>query len=92
MNNSSYPSIGPCLGTWFDDQNDRYRVHLPFGKTRLNAMGLSYFRNHHWPEIRTLITPIRLERQELSGWFVLDGRRKVLVEQIEKIARYIERE
>ena len=90
MNNSSFPSIGPYLGTWFDDQNNKYRVYLPFGKTRLNAMGLFYFRNHHWPEIRTLITSIRLERQELRGWFVLDGKRKFLVERIEKTARHIE--
>ena len=82
MNKQHWPSIGLVTGTWFDIPELSSRVYVPFGKTRLNRMGLFYFRNHHWRRIEQLLDSVRLTASEEKKWVHLADGLKVFVEQV----------
>ena len=82
MSKQTWPSIGPVTGTWFDIPELSSRVYVPFGKTRLNRMGLFYFRNHHWRRIEQLLDSVRLTASEEDKWVKLPDGLKVFVERV----------
>ena len=79
---SMSPHIGPFLGTWFDIPIQSSRVYVPFGKTRLNKMGLFYFRRHHRRRIEKSLDFVKLNTSEENKWMKLPDGLKVFVEQI----------
>ena len=81
MSNRLYPPVGPFLGTWFEDSASQYRIYLPFGKTRLNKMGLFYFRKHYWSRIERLMLSAKLDASEKRKWVDLTETQKVLIER-----------
>ena len=82
MSERSWPSIGSLTGTWFDIPEQSTRVYVPFGKNRLNRMGLFYFRNHHWRRIEQLLDSVRLTAPEEDKWVKLPDGLKVFVERV----------
>ena len=82
MSKRIWPSIGPVTGSWFDIPELSSRVYVPFGKTRLNKMGLFYFRNHHWRRIEKSLDFVRLTASEENKWLRLPDGLKVFVERI----------
>lgn len=82
MSKQFWPSIGPVTGTWFDIPQQSSRVYVPFGKTRLNRMGLFYFRRHQWRRIEQLMDSVRLTASEKSKWMKLSDGLKVFVERV----------
>ena len=82
MSRQTWPSIGPVTGTWFDIPELSSRVYVPFGKTRLNKMGLFYFRRHYWRRIEKSLDFVRLTASEKSKWMKLPDGLKVFVEQV----------
>ena len=82
MTKQSWPLIGPVTGTWFDIQEQSSRAYVPFGKTRLNRMGLFYFRNHHWRRIEKSLDFVRLTASEENKWLRLPDGLKVFVERV----------
>ena len=81
MSNRLYPPVGPFLGTWFENGASQYRIYLPFGKTRLNTMGLLYFRKHYWSRIKRLMLSAKLDASEKRRWVDLTETQKVLIER-----------
>ena len=77
-----WPSVGPVTGTWFDIPELSSRVYVPFGKTRLNKMGLFYFRRHYWRQIEKSLDFLRLTASEKSKWMKLPDGLKVFVERV----------
>ena len=82
MNKQGWPSIGTVTGTWFDIPKRAARVYLPFGKTRLNKMGLFYFRRHHWQRIEKSLDYLRRDESEKNKWVKLTDELKVFVERL----------
>jgi hypothetical protein len=82
MSKQIWPSIGPVTGTWFDIPELSSRVYVPFGKTRLNKMGLFYFRRHYWRRIEKSLDFVQLTASEKSKWMKLSDGLKVFVERI----------
>ena len=82
MSKQFWPSIGPVTGNWFDIPQQSSRVYVPFGKTRLNRIGLFYFRNHHCRRIEQLLDSVRLTAPEEKKWVQLPDGLKVFVERI----------
>ena len=82
MSKRIWPSIGPVTGTWFDIPELSSRVYVPFGKTRLNKMGLFYFRRHYWRRIEKSLDSVRLTASEKSKWMKLPDGLKVFVERV----------
>ena len=82
MSKQTWPSIGPVTGTWFDIPELSSRVYVPFGKTRLNKMGLFYFRRHHWQRIEKSLDSLRLDGSEKNKWVKLTDELKVFVERL----------
>jgi hypothetical protein len=82
MSKQTWPSIGPVTGTWFDISGQSTRVYVPFGKTKLNKMGLFYFRRHHWRRIEKSLDFVRLNMSEKKKWMKLPDGLKVFVERI----------
>ncbi len=82
MNKRIWPSIGPVTGTWFDIPELSTRVYVPFGKTRLNKMGLFYFRRHYWRRIEKSLDLVQLTASEKSKWMNLSDGLKVFVERV----------
>ena len=66
MSKQFWPSIGPVTGTWFDIPQQSSRVYVPFGKTKLNSMGLFYFRRHHWRRIENSLDFVQLTASQKS--------------------------
>ena len=75
--NSIYKKATPTsLGTWFGFPTLNAQVYLPFGKTRLNALGLFYFRRHFGSEIRNLLLIQKTRIVAQPYWLTLpEGRR-----------------
>ena len=82
MSKRIWPSIGPVTGTWFDIPELSSRVYVPFGKTRLNKMGLFYFRRHYWRRIEKSLDTVRLTTSEEKKWVHLADGLKVFVERV----------
>jgi len=82
MSKRIWPSVGPVTGTWFDIPELSSRVYVPFGKTRLNKMGLFYFRRHYWRRIEKSLDFVQLTASEKSKWMKLIGGLKVFVERV----------
>ena len=82
MSKQTWPSIGPVTGTWFNISGQSTRVYVPFGKTRLNTMGLFYFRRHYWRQIEKSLDFVRLTASEKSKWMKLPDGLKVFVERL----------
>ena len=82
MSKRIWPSIGPVTGTWFDIPELSSRVYVPFGKTRLNKMGLFYFRRHYWRRIEKSLDFVRLTASEENKWLRLPDELKVFVERV----------
>ena len=82
MSEKIWSSIGPVTGTWFDIPELSSRVYVPFGKTRLNRIGLFYFRNHHGRRIEKSLNSVRLTASETSKWTNLTDGTKVFVERV----------
>ena len=82
MSKQSWPSVGPVTGTWFDIPELSSRVYVPFGKTRLNKMGLFYFRRHYWRRIKKSLDFVQLTAPEESKWIKLPDELKVFVERV----------
>ena len=82
MSKQFWPSIGPVTGTWFDIPQQSSRVYVPFGKTRLNRIGLFYFRNHHWRRIEESLDFVLLVASEDNKWVQLPDGLKVFVERV----------
>jgi hypothetical protein len=82
MSKRIWPSIGLVTGTWFDIPNQPIRVYAPFGKTRLNEMGLFYLRRHYWRRIGKSLDSVRLTASEEDKWVTLPDGLKVFVEQV----------
>ena len=98
MSKQFWPSIGPVTGTWFDIPQQSSRVYVPFGKTRLNRIGLFYFRNHHWRRIeesknRSIeesknrrieesLDFVRLVASEKTKWTKIPDGMKVFIERV----------
>ena len=82
MSKRIWSSIGPVTGSWFDIPELSSRVYVPFGKTRLNKMGLFYFRRHYWRRIEKSLDFVRLTASEKSKWMKLPDGLKVFVEQV----------
>ena len=83
MSDRLYPPVAPFLGTWFEDRTSEYRIYLPFGETRLNKMGLFYFRNHYWSRVEKLLLSAKLDASEQRRWVDLTETQKVLIEELE---------
>jgi len=82
MSKRIWPAIGPITGTWFDVPKQSTRVYVPFGKTRLNKMGLFYFRRHYWRRIEKSLDFVQLTAPEKSKWMKLPDGLKVFVEWV----------
>jgi len=82
MSKRIWPSVGPVTGTWFDIPELSSRVYVPFGKTRLNKMGLFYFRRHYWRRIEKSLDFVRLTASEENKWLRLPDELKVFVERV----------
>ena len=82
MSRQTWPSIGPVTGTWFDISGQSTRVYVPFGKTRLNKMGLFYFRRHYSRQIEKSLDFVQLTASEKSKWMKLPDGLKVFVERV----------
>ena len=82
MSKRIWPSIGPVTGSWFDIPELSSRVYVPFGKTRLNKMGLFYFRRHYWRRIEKSLDFVQLTASEKSKWMKLIDGLKVFVERV----------
>ena len=82
MSKRIWPSIGPVTGTWFDIPELSSRVYVPFGKTRLNKMGLFYFRRHYWRRIEKSLDIVRLTTSEEKKWVHLADGLKVFVGRV----------
>ena len=82
MSERIWPSIGPVTGSWFDIPELSTRVYVPFGKTRLNKMGLFYFRRHYWRQIEESLDFVQLTASEKSKWMKLPDGLKVFVERV----------
>ena len=82
MIKQSWPSVGPVTGTWFDIPELSSRVYVPFGKTRLNKMGLFYFRRHYSRQIEKSLDFVQLTASEKSKWMKLPDGLKVFVERV----------
>jgi hypothetical protein len=82
MSKQTWPSIGPVTGTWFDIPEQPARVYVPFGKTRLNKIGLFYFRNHHRRRIEKSSDSLRLTTSEENRWVQLADGLKVFIERV----------
>ena len=82
MSKRIWPSIGPVTGTWFDIPELSSRVYVPFGKTRLNKMGLFYFRRHYWRQIEKSLDFVQLTASEKSKWMKLPDGMKVFIERL----------
>ena len=82
MSERIWPSIGPMTGTWFDIPELSSRVYVPFGKTRLNKMGLFYFRRHYWRQIEKSLDFLRLTASKKGKWIKLPDGLKVFVERL----------
>ena len=82
MSKRIWPSIGPVTGSWFDIPELSSRVYVPFGKTRLNTMGLFYFRRHYWRRIEKSVDFLQLTASEKSQWMKLPDGLKVFVERV----------
>jgi hypothetical protein len=81
MSKQFWPSIGPVTGTWFDIPELSSRVYVPFGKTRLNKIGLFYFRRHQWRTIEKSLDIVRLVTSEEKKWVQLADGLKVFVKR-----------
>ena len=82
MSKRIWPSIGPVTGTWFDIPELSSRVYVPFGKTRLNKMGLFYFRRHYWRRRKKWLGFLRLTASEENKWMKLPDGSKVFIERV----------
>jgi len=82
MSKQFWPSIDPVTGTWFDIPELSSRVYVPFGKTRLNKMGLFYFRRHYWRRIEKSLDFVRLTASQKSKWTKLPDGMKVFIERV----------
>ena len=82
MSKRIWPSIGPVTGSWFDIPELSSRVYVPFGKTRLNKMGLFYFRRHYWRRIEKSLDFLRLTTSKKGKWMKLPDGMKVFVERV----------
>ena len=82
MSKQTWPSIGPVTGTWFNISGQSTRVYVPFGKTRLNKMGLFYFRRHYSRQIEKSLDFVQLTASEKSKWMKLPDGMKVFVERV----------
>ena len=82
MSKRIWLAIGRVTGTWFDIPELSSRVYVPFGKTRLNKMGLFYFRRHHWRRIEKSLNSVQISALRKSKWTRLPDGLKVFVEQI----------
>lgn len=82
MSKRIWPSVGPVTGIWFDIPELSSRVYVPFGKTRLNKMGLFYFRRHHWRRIEKSLDFVQLAASKESKWMKLPDGMKVFVERL----------
>ena len=82
MSKRIWPSIGPVTGTWFDITELSSRVYVPFGKTRLNKMGLFYFRRHYWRQIEKSLDFLRLTASKKGKWMKLPDGSKVFIERV----------
>ena len=82
MSKQFWPSIDPVTGTWFDIPELSSQVYVPFGKTRLNKMGLFYFRRHYWRRIEKSLDIVRLTTSEEKKWVHLADGLKVFVERV----------
>jgi hypothetical protein len=82
MSKQIWRSMGPVTGTWFDIPEQSSRVYVPFGKTRLNKMGLFYFRRHYWRRIEKSLNFLQQTASEKSKWMKLPDGLKVFVERV----------
>ena len=82
MSKQTWPSIGTVTGTWFDIPKLSCRVYVPFGKTRLNRMGLFYYSKHQWQRIEKSLGFVRLTGSEENKWVKLSDGLKIFVERV----------
>ena len=76
MNSHSRSSATRALGTWIDVPSESVRVFVPFGKTRLNTLGLFYFRQHFYKQLKTKLKLSAIHPVKESPWIYLgNGRR-----------------
>ena len=84
MNSTSSKASLPRLGTWFSFPTFNAQVYLPFGKTRLNALGLFYFRRRFCSEIRNLLLVQKTRRIEHPYWLTLPAGRRAFVTPVKQ--------
>jgi hypothetical protein len=84
----SSKSLSPqiqAIGTWIDVPSESLRVFVPFGKTRLNPMGLFYFRRHFHETIKKYLRLNTISLGETPAWITLfDSRRALIVPHINR--------
>jgi hypothetical protein len=68
-----------ATGTWIDIPNELLRVFVPFGRTRLNAIGLFYFEQHFHKEIAANIESLTSGLSPCSSWKRLGSGRRIFV-------------
>lgn len=67
------------LGTWIDLPSASIRAFVPFGKTKLNALGLFYFRQHFYKAISAEFIANSTSSIQLASWVTLLCGRRVFV-------------
>ena len=68
------------LGTWLYFRQFKVRVFVPFGKTRINTVGLFHFRKHYHARIRKFFNDSRPVSCEMPQWVSLPAGPKIFVE------------
>ncbi|MDA8705658.1 hypothetical protein N9M22_06345 [Litoricolaceae bacterium] len=79
MNKKFQMSANKATGTWIDIPSELLRVFVPFGRTRLNAIGLFYFRQHFHKEIEANIRSLTSGLSPCSSWKILGSGRRIFV-------------
>ena len=82
MNKNFQMSANKATGTWIDIPGELLRVFVPFGRTRLNAIGLFYFRQHLSKEIKANIKSLTSGLAPCSSWKILGSGRRIFITPI----------
>jgi len=67
------------LGTWIDVPSVSIRAFVPFGRTKLNALGLFYFRQHFYKAVKAEFIANSNAPIQLASWVTLLCGRRVFV-------------
>jgi len=79
MNKKLQMYVDGATGAWIEMPSESKRVFVPFGRTRLNAIGLFYFRQHCHKEIKANIRSLTNGLAPYSSWKILASGRRILV-------------